>query len=225
MNKIILAIISGLGVALSFNFPNFSFLIWFSLTPLFFILSKKRSLKHSFSFLIFGFIYYGVSLYWVAYVSVLGYFLLISYLSLLYLVFYFLGSFFIKRPLRCLTIPFLWVMIEFLKESIWCGFGWANLGYSQFNNLYLIQIADLGGTKLISFVIVLVNFLIWRILIINKNEKDKNIFKLILNKLGLILIIFITILTYSFYKLNKIEAKEKIEISVVQTNILDKHLL
>ncbi|MCF7916704.1 MAG: apolipoprotein N-acyltransferase, partial [Candidatus Omnitrophica bacterium] len=146
-------------------------------------------------------------------------------LSLLYLVFYFLGSFFIKRPLKCLTIPFLWVMIEFLKESIWCGFGWANLGYSQFNNLYLIQIADLGGTKLISFVIVLVNFLIWKILIINKNEKDKNIFKLLLNKIGLILIIFITILTYSFYKLNKIEAKEKIEISVVQTNILDKHLL
>lgn len=225
MLYIFISILSGLGVALSFNFPHLSFLVWFSLIPLFFILNKKRSLKHSLSFLIFGFIYYGVSLYWIAYVSVLGYLVLISYISLLYVVFYFLGSFFIKRPLKYLTIPFAWVMIEFLKENSWCGFSWANLGYSQFNNLYLIQIADLGGTKLISFVIVLVNFLIWQILIINKNKKNKGISKLSLNKIGSILIIFIAILAYSFYKINKIQTKEKIGVSLIQPNTLDKRLL
>ncbi len=225
MKKLISIILSGLGVAVSFNFPDFSFLIWISLVPLFYLLDKKASPQRAIYFLIFGFIYYGLTLYWIAYVSILGFILLVIYLSLLLLLFYFFGTFFIKRPLQYLTIPFLWVAIEFLKESIWCDFSWANLGYSQFNNLYLIQIADLGGVKLISFTIVLINFLIWQALSVSKNKKNNIFQKALLPKLGVILFIFIVIITYSVYKINKIKTNGKVRVSLIQTNILDKHLL
>ncbi|MCF7874786.1 MAG: apolipoprotein N-acyltransferase [Candidatus Omnitrophica bacterium] len=219
----LLSIISGVGIGLAFLFPKFSFLVWFSLVPLFFILQKKTSLKGFISFFIFGFVYYGLSLYWVTYVSILGFVLLIVYLSLFYLIFYLLGAFFIRRPLRQLAIPAAWVVVEFLKEIIWCGFSWANLGYSQFNNLYLIQVADIGGTKLISFVIVLVNFLIWEIIISYKKKAKK---PTILKKLISLLLIFTVLGAYSFFRFNKnSKLKEKLDITLIQPNILDKQLM
>ncbi|MCF7873616.1 MAG: apolipoprotein N-acyltransferase [Candidatus Omnitrophica bacterium] len=227
MKKIALAIISGLGVALSFNLPSFSFLIWISLIPFFYLLNKKASLKGATYFLIFGTTYYGLTLYWVAYVSVLGFVLLIIYLSLFYLIFYLLSTFFIKRPLRQLAIPAAWVVVEFLKESIWCGFSWGNLGYSQFNNLYLIQIADIGGIKLISFTIVLINFLIWETIVFyrNKNKDSKNHYRGIIKNLFFLLLIFVVVTAYSSYRLKKVEPEEKITVSLIQPNILEKQFI
>jgi apolipoprotein N-acyltransferase len=227
MNKIVLAVISGLGIGFVFIFPKVSFLAWGSLIPLFFILNKKKSARGVLSFFIFGLIYYGVSLYWVTYVSILGFILLIVYLSLFYLIFYLLGAFFIKRPLCQLAIPATWVVVEFLKEIIWCGFSWANLGYSQFNHLYLIQIADIGGTKLISFVIVLVNFLIWEIITLyrSKGLKQKTVYKGISKRLFFLLLIFTVIVTYSSFRLKEKESRKKLGVSLIQPNILDKQLL
>ncbi|MCF7870496.1 MAG: apolipoprotein N-acyltransferase, partial [Candidatus Omnitrophica bacterium] len=111
---------------------------------------------------------------------------------------------------------------EFLKEIIWCGFSWANLGYSQFNNLYLIQIADIGGVKLISFVIVLVNFLIWEMIISYKKKIEKT---KILKKLIFLVLIFTALGSYSLFRFKNTEAKEKINVTLIQPNILDKQLM
>jgi apolipoprotein N-acyltransferase len=223
MNKVVLAILSGLGVALSFNFPNISFLAWVALIPLFYLLDKKASFKEAVYFLIFGITYYGLTLYWVTNVTYLGFILLIGYLSLFCLVFYLLGSFFIKRPLRQFTLPAAWVVVEFLKEIVWCGFSWANLGYSQFNNLYLIQVADIGGTKLISFAIVLVNFLIWEIIISYKKKAKK---PTILKKLISLLLIFMVLGAYSLFRFNKnSKLKERLDITLIQPNLLDKQFM
>ncbi|MCF7869606.1 MAG: apolipoprotein N-acyltransferase, partial [Candidatus Omnitrophica bacterium] len=110
---------------------------------------------------------------------------------------------------------------------IWCGFSWANLGYSQFNHPYLIQIADIGGTKLISFTIVLVNFLIWEIITLHKskNAKQKRAYKEILKRLFFLLFIFAVIITYSSFRLKEKESRKKIGVSLIQPNILDKQLL
>ena len=167
MISIILSLISGLLTGLSFNFPSFSFLIWFSLVPFIYAVSKGRLNLVILSGITFAFAFYGLVLFWVVNVTGLGLILLLCYLSLYYIIFSFLGQRLIKRPLRIVTLPCLWVVLEFLKEIIWCGFGWANLGYSQYKNFYLIQIADLGGVKLISFLIVMVNVLIAEIIFSN----------------------------------------------------------
>jgi len=91
----------------------------------------------------------------------LGLGLLICYLCLYTIIFSQIARYFLRKSFAIITIASLWVLLEFIKENIWCGFGWANLGYSQYKNLYLIQAADLFGVKLISFLIVMVNVVMW----------------------------------------------------------------
>lgn len=222
MVELFLAIISGAAAGIIFIFPGFSFLAWVFLLPLFFLLAKKRSFKRAFLFFVFGAVYYGLTIYWVAQVTFLGLVFLVIYLGLFYVLFYFLASFFFRRPLRQLSIPFAWVLIEFLKEIIWCGFGWANLGYSQFNNLYLIQIADIGGAKIIAFLIVLVNFLVWEIIVSIKNKKKASF---ILSKAALIALVFLLPITYSLFRLNQRPAGSKIKVSVIQPNFFSRYRL
>ncbi len=56
-----------------------------------------------------------------------------------------------------LTLPICWVASEYIKSWILTGFPWELLGYSQFQNLRFIQIADITGVYGISFVLLSVN--------------------------------------------------------------------
>lgn len=56
-----------------------------------------------------------------------------------------------------LTLPICWVAAEHVKSWMLTGFPWELLGYSQFENLHLIQIADITGVYGLSFLIVSVN--------------------------------------------------------------------
>ena len=56
-----------------------------------------------------------------------------------------------------------WIALEYLKAHLMTGFPWCLLGYSQYEHLHIIQLADLFGVYGISFLIVLVNGLIFRI--------------------------------------------------------------
>lgn len=163
--KIILCVLSGILTGLSFNSSCLSFLVWFSLVPFFYVIAKSRAKKDCvLSGAFFGFAYYGTAIFWVAEVTKLGFVFLLFYLCVYYVLFFPFARRLLNKPMRIVSIPALWVVLEFLKENIWCGFGWANLGYSQFRNLYFIQTADLFGVKFISFLIVAVNVLIWEAL-------------------------------------------------------------
>ena len=60
--------------------------------------------------------------------------------------------------------PLLWVSLEYLKSIVLTGFPWENFGYSQHQNLYLIQISEVTGVYGVSFVLVTVNALLFQIL-------------------------------------------------------------
>ena len=55
------------------------------------------------------------------------------------------------------TLPICWVASEYIKSWILTGFPWELLGYSQFQNLRIIQIADITGVYGVSFVLLSVN--------------------------------------------------------------------
>ena len=221
--KFLLAALSGLFTGLSFNYPVFSVAVWGSLIPLIFAIRKCTFKECIFVGVVFAVLYYGVAIFWIAYVTRLGLFFLLVYLSLYCIVFTLLSKFLLGKPLRVLSIPCLWVILEFLKENIWCGFGWANLSYSQYQNLHLIQTADLFGAKFISFLIVIVNILLWEIVLCFKNCGKKNIYrKRILAKTSLILLIFLLSFIYSNNRLNSFPSNnisDKLNISIVQPNI------
>ncbi len=203
-----LSILSGVLGGLSFDFPKVSFLVWFSFSFLFYILfTSRRPCRY---FFLSGVVFYSIVIFWLGFVTRLGTFLLVLYLSFYWVVFSFLGK---RTPKKyaIVILPFLWVGLEFIRENIPAfGFGWAILGYSQFNNLYLIQTADILGAKLISFIIVTFNVII----AISWKRKKVN-----LSHLLYALFIAAFSFVYSFYKINTYRPEEFVKVTVVQPNI------
>ncbi len=220
MISLIFSLISGLLTGLSFNLPNLSFLVWFSIAPFIYAISRGRLKVGIFSGIIFALSFYGLTLFWVANVTKLGLILLLFYLSAYSVIFSLFGRNLYKKPLRLITLPCLWVILEFLKENIWCGFGWANLGYSQYENFYLIQIADLAGTKLISFLIVMANVLILQaFLFLRQRDRDPGMRKNFFTEIVFIFFVFAVFFLYSFYRVGNLKETDSHKISVVQPNI------
>lgn len=74
-----------------------------------------------------------------------------------------LASLFIRTGKRLFCwggIPALWVCSEFVRSDLTFGSSWGILGYSQFQHLALIQIADLTGVYGLSFVMALSGYLV-----------------------------------------------------------------
>lgn len=63
-----------------------------------------------------------------------------------------------RRPAWALAAaPFLWIAAEWGRGHLFGGFPWGTLGYSQYRQLAIIQIAELGSVTAVSFVVALVN--------------------------------------------------------------------
>ena len=169
---LILPIVSGLLLLLSFPRFDLEFLAWIALVPL--LLSiRNSSLRTAFGQgFCTGLVFYAGSLSWVVVamhlygkvplpVSYLGMLLLAAYCALFVAVF--------TVALRALaaesnsfllwTGPALWVVLELARTHLFTGFPWAVLGYSQYRNLPVIQVADVTGVYGVSFLVVLVNFM------------------------------------------------------------------
>jgi apolipoprotein N-acyltransferase len=58
----------------------------------------------------------------------------------------------------------LWVLLEFVRANVLTGFPWCLVGHSQYRDLPVIQIADLVGVYGISFIVLLTNALLYRLL-------------------------------------------------------------
>jgi apolipoprotein N-acyltransferase len=56
-----------------------------------------------------------------------------------------------------LLAPFFWIAAEWLRGHLLGGFPWGTLGYSQYLQLRVIQVAELGGVHAVSFLLLAVN--------------------------------------------------------------------
>jgi apolipoprotein N-acyltransferase len=139
---------------------------WFALVPLF-VSMHERPFRSGFAA---GVGFFGPVLYWLNIVmttygkmhpvfSVVAYLLLVGYLALFFAVTTWAACRLRERlgMSTLLTLPVLWVTLEFLRSFLLSGFPWASLGYSQQSHLILIQSVDLFGVYGLSFLLVLVN--------------------------------------------------------------------
>jgi apolipoprotein N-acyltransferase len=117
-----------------------------------------------------------------------------------------------------LTLPVLWVALEFLRSFLLSGFPWASLGYSQQSLLPVIQSADLFGVYGLGFLIVLVN----AALALSFRALRRREFAAIpLKALAAALILFAANLGYGYLRLSPgIDARDKtLRTVLVQGNI------
>ncbi|MEW6171381.1 MAG: apolipoprotein N-acyltransferase, partial [Candidatus Omnitrophota bacterium] len=198
-------------ILLIFSFPPFNLwiLAWFSFLPLFLALNNKTFLKSFFLGFFTGFIFFINILHWIIHVTLLGYILLTIYLAIYFGVFGIFFKILQNRPnLLTLGLACSWIILEYLRSHMGnISFSWASLSHSQTSNLAFIQIADIGGSYLVSFILILINIFIWQII----KKQKKNIIYLF--------ILIILIYSYGFFKLKEPVSKKTIRISIIQPDI------
>jgi len=201
--------------ALCFLKSSYAFLIWICLIPLFSLLKNISWKKRWLCFFIFGVVFFCATIYWLIHVSLPGLICLCLYLGFeLSLLGIFIKNPYHKYSLVC--VPLLWIAFESLRGIFFGGFGWALLGYSQYKNLFLIQIADKAGVWGVSFLIVLINLALLQLLRMIKERRS-------LWPLPACIWVSILCLMFSFlygaFRLNQPVAHPDLKISLIQANI------
>ena len=167
---ILLACASGLLYPLSFPAFDLGMVAWFALVPLHIAveyLSPGRAFRIGW---LSGTLAFTGSMFWVITamnvygkvpfpIATLVMLLLTIYLGL-YMAVYAGGLSWIRTTfptLGFLPAPFLWVTLELIRTYFLSGLPWALFGYSQYQWLPIIQLADHFGVYGVSFLLVLVN--------------------------------------------------------------------
>ncbi len=163
---LIIAAGSGLLLAAAFPRPDLFPLAWVALVPLLLVMRYRPFA----SGLTAGAVFFATVLYWLNFVmttygglqpvfSLLAYLFLVTYLA----VYFGLATWIASRletVLRLpylLTLPPLWVALEYLRGTLFTGFPWAIIGYSQQNFSLAIQSSDVTGVYGVSLMLVAVN--------------------------------------------------------------------
>ncbi len=231
------ALTSGLILTLSFPDTSISYLAFIALTPL---LVSIQSMTHKESFyagLVTGITFFTTLIYWIVptihvygglhIIFAIGVLTLLCLYLALYPAVFSLTLKILKWGKKSITASYflplltacLWTGLEYIRTYAFTGFSWGTLGYSQFKNLNLIQIADFTGVYGVSFIIVLVNSslaLLW----IN--------FKTRLKRQYIVPLIYTIVLitcayTYGSQRINIIDSQikkaQKTKIAIIQGNI------
>jgi len=202
---------------LIFAFPNFnlSFLAFIGFIPLFFVI-KKKSPKNAFLIsYVCGFLFYLGTLYWLYHVTVIGLVVLCLYLAVYFGIF---GI--IVNRFGVLIAPVTWIILEYIQAHLpIMGFGWVLLGYSQYKNLPLIQIADFSGVYGVSFVVMMVNVIAWKLIVAVAEGRGKNL-RSMLYALCPMMLILALVYGYGFVRLSeKDNFRDTAKVSIIQGNI------
>ncbi len=131
---------------------DLGFLGWVGLVPLL-VYAKTTSGKRSFFVAwLGGAVAFVAGFFWVRYTVPIGPLLLGLYKGLYVAIFVA-----VIRRLGALWTPVIWTALEYVRGTLFGGLPWFLLGYTQHENLRLIQVADLGGVWLVTALVAFVN--------------------------------------------------------------------
>jgi apolipoprotein N-acyltransferase len=169
---ILLSVLSGLMLTASFPPGNLEWMAFVALVPLLKGLENTNPSRAFKLGLVAGMTHYLTLIYWI--VVVLGQYgdinmvlclvpliLLCLYLSVFPGLFSWFTSALAGSRFAITLSAFAWVGLEYARAKIMTGFPWCLLGYTQYENLHLIQVADLCGVYGLSFMLVLINGVIF----------------------------------------------------------------
>lgn len=226
----LLAIASGLLIALSFPAPGLSFLAWVALIPLLIALEGSTTRTAFRVGCTCGVTSYAIILYWLNIVftryghlpwlvSIAAYLLLVFWLAMFYGLSTGVARLGEGAGIKAaFTLPVAWVAFDFIRSFLFSGFAWAMLGHSQFRTLPLIQIADLGGVYGITLLIVLANIVLYRALRAISRAGVRYPVKSAL----VLLVLLVATLFYGFSQLQKKEvyaSQKPLRVALIQANI------
>ncbi len=182
---ILLSLLSGLCLVGAFPKFDVNILAWIAFIPLLYALQHKTLAQAAVLGFIAGSAFFSGLLYWIynvltiyghlpGIISIFFLILLTAYLAIYFSIFAFVWRWLDLKNSAGLILfaPAFWVSLEYIRGILFSGFPWELLGYSQYQVLPLIQVAEITGVYGVSFIIVLVNILFFRFLVyLGKGER------------------------------------------------------
>jgi len=227
LKKIALALLSGLLLAFSWPTYGFAGLIFIAFVPLFLVeyyakleIKKRRGFKLlGFSYLTF-FVWNFITTSWLYFADVFGMAFAILVNSLLMALVFVIYHQISKRVQFTAAASFfiaIWLAFEELHLHWDFSWPWLNLGNVFANHTNWIQWYEFTGSFGGSLWVLLVNFMVFKGIILFLQHKDKAI--LTRTYLRFVLLIGVPIVISLVVKSKLKDADEKIEILAVQPNI------
>lgn len=238
--KLLLSVISGVLIALSFPLVIGSFKLlslgafaWVALVPLFFAIRNETPKRTFLLTFVCAFVLFAGTVFWAGHalyvfggislpLSILLVVLMVAILSAHIALAPFLASLVEKywRGEKLVWLPVMWVAIELSRNYFpFGGFPWANIAMSQWNNLYFIQLADVGGIYLIIFILIWTNAFIAELLARASGEKISGL----IPKTVLTIFILTSVFVYGAVRISKMNAlmsdAPSVQIALIQGNI------
>ncbi|MDD5660561.1 MAG: apolipoprotein N-acyltransferase [Candidatus Omnitrophica bacterium] len=212
-----LSIAAAVLLSLSFSSFNLWQLAWLGFVPLFAALENKSLFRSFILSYLSGVIFWSFTVYWLVHVTLLGTIILILYLALYFGLFGISVAFLRRIPVNgVLFLPSFWVVLEYIRSYLFTGFPWAQLAFSQYKNLPVIQIADITGAWGVSFLVVFVNSALYFVLTCGLPVAAR------VKKLIVPILCLSVVLAYGYckiYRVQRSESQAPIKISVIQGNI------
>ncbi len=238
----LLFILSGALLALSFPPLPFPLLAFAALVPLLFAfeldVKPKRPLLYTY---VTFFIYHYASNWWISsFQAQTDPFLMASGFAVaLVHPFFFMvpvgAHIFLRNKFGSSTalwlFPFIWLAFEWLHSLGDLAYPWLTVGYTQIYNSLWIQIADLQGVWGASFLIVLINVLILKIILLARHARKlsntKKFYDLpgVKSKIAAIFLLFLIPVSYGvsrkmqFNHDRMLKVNPVIEVGIIQANM------
>jgi len=216
-------------------------LLFIALVPLLSFIRKKGPRVSFSAGLVTGFLYHAGMLYWIVivlgrygglppFISVPALLLLSLYMALYTALFASILSWLsgqpekgVPLPLFLFAAPALWVGLDWLRSVLFSGFPWMDIGYGLFSQPYLLQVADLGGHDLVTFLLVLVNVLVLILISALRPATDRTTSRYVRTTIITAAAILLLASCYSVFRYRQMsqvtEAAPVLKVAVVQGNI------
>ncbi|PYQ28256.1 MAG: hypothetical protein DMF57_17660, partial [Acidobacteria bacterium] len=160
------------GALLALSLPPFhlSFLALIALVPLFFYLDQMPTAKRVIrGGVITAVVYFGINLCWLLAVGSFSWLIFPGYATIVFIYtcnfFVFVLAVVMARTYLSIdflyTAPFAWVVSERLRCYGDLSFPWSTFGYALTSVPFFLQFADLVGVYGVSFILVLLNVLLF----------------------------------------------------------------
>ena len=172
INKLILPLMSGLLLGLSYPPFSLGFLAWIAFIPLLHCISKEERIGQK---ALFGFVACFTSnliiLNWMGLnsgtspaIAIISYLALSLYLTIFWMAFI-ISTHFIPKKIELLLTPLSWIFfVEFLRNIGPLAGPWMNLSLTQSEYIRIIQLASIE-VHAISFMVIFFNLILYRFFI------------------------------------------------------------
>ncbi|MHB1458526.1 MAG: apolipoprotein N-acyltransferase [Armatimonadota bacterium] len=219
MLSILMMLISGGLLALSYPYADVYILAWFIPAILIWRISRctiRMSIVYG---LAFGTGFFITLLYWLSIFGMLPLIALAIYQGCFIALFAFIVRLRFQNIgnwQRLIAVPALWVSIEWLRSLGMFGFTWGDMGYSQYKAIPIIQMASVTGIWGISFVIVLFNTALAD-LITHRSDPER---KSVMLRMSSVITLILVLICYGIIRSNdSIPAGKTIKAAIIQGNI------